>query len=72
MDGLNFANRKSAMDLLKNYDHLAKADDFIEVTEWENGEGWDIAFKDKVIQLTYGELDAINFLTMALSRRVNT
>lgn len=68
MKELSFAERKSVSDLLKNYDHLAEANDFIEITEWANGEGWDIAFKNRVIQLTYGELDAINFLTRALSR----
>lgn len=36
------ANRKSVNDNLCKYDHLAKEDDFIEVTEWTNGEGWDI------------------------------
>lgn len=34
---------------------LAKKDDFIEVTEWTNGEGWDITINDKVIPLTRGE-----------------
>lgn len=32
------ANRKSVNDNLRKYDHLAKKDDFIEVTEWTNGE----------------------------------
>lgn len=34
--------RKAVSDELKKYDHLAKDSDFIEVTEWTNGEGWDI------------------------------
>lgn len=33
------ANRKSVNDNLRKYDYLAKKDDFIEVTEWTNGEG---------------------------------
>lgn len=69
MDGLSFATRKSVADSLTNYDHLAKAGDFIEVTEWANGDGWDIDIKGKLIQLTYGELDAINFLTKILERK---
>lgn len=60
------ANRKSVNDNLSKYDHLAKNDDFIEVTEWTNGEGWDITINDRVIPLTSGELDAINYLTKSL------
>lgn len=58
--------RKSINDKLKKYDFLAKDSDFIEVTEWANGEGWDISINDKIFQLTYGELDAINYLTKSL------
>lgn len=32
--------RKSVHDNLNTYDYLAKKDDFIEITEWTNGEGW--------------------------------
>ena len=39
-------NRKSVTDSLKKYDCLAKDSDFIEVTEWYNGEGWDISIND--------------------------
>lgn len=35
---MEFAERKSVNDKLRKYDHLAKEDDFIEVTEWANGE----------------------------------
>lgn len=59
-------NRKSVSDDLKKYDILAKSHSFVEVTEWTNGEGWDITFDDKIISLTSGQLDAINYLTKAL------
>ena len=59
-------NRKSVNDKLKKYDYLAKDHEFIEVTEWSNEEGWDISINDKIIQLTIGQLDAINYLTKAL------
>jgi hypothetical protein len=37
--------------------------DYIEITEWTNGEGWDITINDtKHFSLTDGELDAINYL----------
>ncbi len=48
------------------FDYLAKEGDYISITEWENGEGWDIAFNDKMIHLSMGELDAINYLTKKL------
>lgn len=58
--------RKAVNDSLKKYDHLVKDSDFIEVTEWANGEGWDISLNDKLISLTYGQLEAIKYLVKAL------
>lgn len=58
--------RKAVNDSLKKYDYLAKDSDFIEVTEWANGEGWDISLNDKLISLTYGQLEAIKYLVKAL------
>ena len=59
--------RKAISDKLNKYCTLANENDFIEVTEWTNGEGWDITLNGKpVISLTYGELEAINFLTKAI------
>lgn len=31
-------NKKSVSDDLRKYDHLAKDSDFIEITEWHNGD----------------------------------
>ena len=60
-------NKKSVMDNLKKYDYLAKDDDYIEVTQWYNGEGWDITIKDNVsFTLTIGQLEAINYLVKKL------
>lgn len=58
--------RKSINDNLCKYDYLAKENSFIEVTEWGNGEGYDITIDDKVISLTIGQLDAIQYLTLTL------
>ena len=63
---MEFNNRKSISDNLKKYDYLAKDDDFIEVIEWTNGEGYDITINDKIISLTSGQLEAINYLTKSL------
>ena len=57
---------KATSDDLRKYDYLAKEDDFIEVSEWSNGEGWNISINDNTFQLTMGQLDAINYLTKTL------
>ena len=59
-------NRKSVSDDLKKYDYLSKEDDFIEVTEWVNGEGISITINTTTFELTFGQLDAINYLSQAL------
>lgn len=58
--------RKSINDNLRKYDYLAKENSFIEITEWSNGEGWDITIDDHMMSLTWGQLDAIQYLTLAL------
>lgn len=59
-------SKKSVSDNLRKYDCLAKESDFIEVTEWHNGEGWDISINDKLISLTWGQLEAIKYLIKSL------
>ena len=55
--------RKAKFTELKKYDHFAKDDDFIEICEWQNGEGIDVAIGTfKHFQLTWGEWDALNAL----------
>lgn len=51
---------------LRKFDYLAKEHDYIEVTEWHNGEGWNVDLNGTVIQLTDGQLKAINYLTQTL------
>ena len=64
--------RKSVNDSLCKYDYLVNKDEhsFIEITEWVSGEGFDITIetktKSKLISLTIGELEAINYLTKSL------
>ena len=59
-------NLKSVSDDLNKYSYVAKEDDYIAVTEWANGEGWDIDLNGKLIQLHDTELEAINYLTQVL------
>ena len=65
---MKLVNRKSVNDKLSKYDYLSNydSDDFIEVTEWANGEGITIVINEKTYELTHGQLDAINYLSQAL------
>ena len=59
--------RKSVFADLNVFDYTAKENDFIQVTEWTNGEGWDISINDDTIfSLTQGQLEAINYLSKKL------
>lgn len=57
---------KAICEDLNKFDYLAKKDDFIEVSEWNNGEGWTITINEWVFNLTTGQLEAINYLTKTL------
>jgi hypothetical protein len=55
---------------LKEYDVFAKEHDFVEVTEWYNGEGWDVYIStrndNKMFSLSYGQFKAIKKLIKKL------
>lgn len=63
--------RKAASSALKDYCLFSDKDGFIEVTEWYNGEGYDISIyrrsKELNFGLTYGEAKAIKKLIKKLS-----
>lgn len=64
---MEITKRKTIHDNLKKYDYLSKDSDYIEVTEWTNGEGITVSINDdKIIDLTIGQLDAINYLYKSL------
>ena len=63
---MEIKNLKSISDDLNKYSYVAKKGDYITVTEWANGEGWDIDLNGKLIQLHDTELAAINYLTQVL------
>jgi hypothetical protein len=52
---------------LNKYDYLAKDSDIIQVTEWSNGEGYDIAINDSIYSFTLGQLEAIDYLIKFLN-----
>ena len=45
---------------------LVDSKDYITITEWANGEGWDISIGDRLFSLNWDELAAINYLTAFL------
>lgn len=64
---MKIGSKKSIYDDLQKYDYLKDKSSFIEITEWTNGEGWDILVDEKkAFNLTYGELEAIKYLTKVL------
>lgn len=58
-------------DNLKKYTYSGKDSDYITITEWANGEGYDIDINGKLITLSGDELEAINYLTLALRYKNN-
>ena len=64
--------RSSISEHLRKFCHYAKEDDYIEVTDWTNGEGFDIDLDGKQqIRLTHGELRAINTLVGMLEAGID-
>ena len=69
---MEIKNRRCIIEDLNKFDIMAEKNGFIEVCEWTNGEGFDISITDKkIISLTRGELDAIDFLTKTLDYNVD-
>jgi len=61
--------RNALFDELKKYDYLAGESDFMEVTEWGNGDGFDVEIAGKLsvrFPLTWGEYDALKKLVKKL------
>lgn len=70
---MEITNRKTINDSLNKYCYLSNDDsNYIEITEWSNGEGYDINIYTKnegtrTISLTRGEIDAIDYLVKSLA-----
>lgn len=64
---MEFNKRNTVVDDLSKYDYMCNNDITVEVSEWINGEGITVTIGDsKIIDLSYGELDAINYLKDSL------
>ena len=56
---------------LQEFDHYAEPHDFIEVSLWHNGEGFDVHLNshcDQRIRLTWGEFKALKKLIKELDK----
>lgn len=66
---MEIKQRKSINDKLKSYDYLAKDEDYIEITLWTNGEGFDVDIKgERQFLLTWGEFGAVKKLVKKLNK----
>jgi hypothetical protein len=54
--------RDAKFTLLKPYDFFAKEDDFMEVCEWHNGEGFDVTINERSFSLTHGQWECLQAL----------
>lgn len=71
MTDITFYKLDAAFAYLKKFDHSAKDHDFIEVSLWNNGEGFDVhlsAQGDQSFKLTWGEYKALKKLVKELDK----
>ncbi len=62
------ANRKSVMGDSDKHCYLSKQSDFVEVTEWTNGEGFDVTISDRfMFGITRGEFKLLKKLVKILN-----
>ena len=62
---------EAAFAPLQKFDHLAKHGDFIEVSLWHNGEGFDAYLSsdaEQTIRLSWGEFKALKRLIKELDK----
>ena len=55
-------NRKAKFTQLKLYDLFAKDDDFMEVCEWHNGEGFDVTINNRIVSFSWGQWECLQVL----------
>lgn len=72
MSDIDFYKLDTAFALLTQFDHCARNDDFIEVSLWHNGEGFDAHLnatnRHQTISLTWGEYKALKTLVKKLDK----
>ena len=63
---IEVSKRRAVFANLKGYCHMCGDDDYMEVTEWSNGEGYDVCIDRKnngeKFSLTHGEVELLMVL----------
>lgn len=64
--------RKAIFSYLKDFCHLSDENSYMEVTEWKNGEGFDIsifdAMENRIFSMTYGQFDLLKKMVKKLEQ----
>jgi hypothetical protein len=71
MTDITFYKLDAAFATLRKFDHCAKLDDFLEVSLWHNGEGFDAHLSshgDQFFHLTWGQFRALKKLVQELDQ----
>jgi hypothetical protein len=71
MKGVEIYKRDAAFAKLKQFCGFAEEHDYVEVTEWNNGEGFDVDISSTPsshFQLTYGQFNAIKKLIKKINK----
>ena len=64
-------NRKTVYEMMGRFSPTCGLEEYIEISEWDNGEGVDIDITGCHMSITYTELNAINVLCDALQHPEN-
>lgn len=65
---MQFIKKKCIIDNLKKYSPQSSEHEFIEISEWANGEGYDININDnKRISLSFDEYTAVTHVISCLN-----
>lgn len=59
---MKIEDRRTAYEKMSVFSPFVNDNSFIEVTEWTNGEGWDIAIDNRHFSIHMDELEAIQYL----------
>ena len=66
-------NRKAVFSEVKDYCHLSKPFDYVEVIQWNNGEGFDVDMStsqgNETLRITYGQWRLLKKLVKALDEQ---
>jgi hypothetical protein len=70
-EGIESYKRKAVMCSLEKFDYACKEHSYVEVTEWHNGEGFDVNVSnhtDRTVYFTHGEFKLIKKLIKELEK----